>query len=359
MIYGHTLDQLGDLIIKQNAEKRDFIAPATRLRFASTPTVEPTLSFDLGGQAIDASLTPLATRQIGSWAGIPAKYLERLSEPENRHLLQSNVQHWLSEAGDSKRLVRMLSNGHNVVRAFLSDRYRPLDNYDLAMHILPRLRQGGMEVKSSALTDTRIYLQAVDTRLVAAIEHKDSSALDEVFAGVVVSNSEVGAGSLSIEPMIYRLRCTNGMIAGTGLRRAHLGRSLGSGDDAFEVFSDATKQLTDAALWAQVGDTLEHALSESTFRAIVAKMQTAADTTLPANPTYIVEVTAQNLGLSTDEKDAVMRHLFTGGDGLTAYALANAVTRTAQDARSYDRAIELERLGSDVLAYTADTFSIN
>jgi hypothetical protein len=37
-------------------------------------------------------------------------------------------------------------------------------------------------------------------------------------------------------------------------------------------------------------------------------------------------------------------HLITGGD-LSRYALINAVTRTAEDVPSYDRATELETLG--------------
>lgn len=39
-----------------------------------------------------------------------------------------------------------------------------------------------------------------------------------------------------------------------------------------------------------------------------------------------------------------MRHLINDGD-LSHYGLTNAITRAAQDATSYDRAVELEEVG--------------
>ena len=35
---------------------------------------------------------------------------------------------------------------------------------------------------------------------------------DAVQAGFVISNSEVGLGSVKIEPLIYRLVCKNGLV---------------------------------------------------------------------------------------------------------------------------------------------------
>jgi hypothetical protein len=52
--------------------------------------------------------------------------------------------------------------------------------------------------------------------------------------------------------------------------------------------------------------------------------------------------------LTQDEQSSVLRHLIEGGD-LSQYGLINAVTRTAEDAKSYDRATELEMAGATVL----------
>jgi hypothetical protein len=62
-----------------------------------------------------------------------------------------------------------------------------------------------------------------------------------------------------------------------------------------------------------------------------------------------VEATARRrLTLTDDEKSSVLGHLILGGD-VSAWGLANAVTRTAEDLADYDRAIELEAAGGRVI----------
>jgi hypothetical protein len=378
MIAGLPLPDLATLIQSQNIQKRDIVAPTPELTLV-TPAKVPSLAFRLprrdtvtgltSNEDVVASLTPLALEQIGAWADVPTKYLRRIAQPENHDLLQSNVNHWLQKI-EKKRLVRMLQDTTAIVRAFLSDTYRPLDNYDLALHIMPRLRRAGMSIKSCQLTDTRLYIQAVDMNLSAKIAPgKHQRTLDDtLYAGVVISNSEVGQGSLKIEPMVFRLVCTNGLIVGTSLRRSHLGRRLVNGtggddafsslNDAFELFSDATKEQTDKAFWMQVVDVVDAALDEARFRAVVDRMQNATTVELPPNPNFIVEVTANKLGLSSDESDLVLAALFSEGDS-TLYGLMNAVTNAAEKSESYDRAIEMQRFGSDVLAFELADFSKN
>ncbi len=179
-----------------------------------------------------------------------------------------------------------------------------------------------------------------------------------VHAGCVISNSEVGAGRLLVEPMVYRVVCTNGLISGTSLRRNHIGRGLARDDEAFEYFSDDTRRLDDVAFWSKVSDVIDAAFDESRFRALVAKLQDATTIELPMNPQLIVDVTARRLDLNEGEKEQMLRHLFQSGDS-TLFGVTNAVTRTAQDASSYDRAIELERLGSEVLAFKPSDFALS
>ena len=45
---------------------------------------------------------------------------------------------------------------------------------------------------------------------------------DTVQGGVIISNSEVGLGAVSVQPLLYRLVCTNGMVVNDlGERRTH------------------------------------------------------------------------------------------------------------------------------------------
>src|SRR6185369_9125843 len=102
----------------------------------------------------------------------------------------------------------------NQVRAFLSDSYRPLDNFDLAEAVLPKLAGLGCRVESCEVTESRFYLKAVTERISGEVKKGDV-----VQAGLVVSNSEVGQGALRIEELDFRLVCLNGMISGTAVRK--------------------------------------------------------------------------------------------------------------------------------------------
>lgn len=95
------------------------------------------------------------------------------------------------------------------LRAFLSDRYRRLDNLELIDHVLPVISQmKGCEVVSADITETHLYLKVINKTMKTEIVPGDI-----VQAGFVVSNSEIGLGALKVEPLVYRLICKNGMIS--------------------------------------------------------------------------------------------------------------------------------------------------
>ncbi len=57
---------------------------------------------------------------------------------------------------------------------------------------------------------------------------KEGGKVGALYVGIVVSNSEVGKGSVSIEIFVYRLSCTNGMVIPrkiAGFKRRHLGEA--------------------------------------------------------------------------------------------------------------------------------------
>jgi hypothetical protein len=69
---------------------------------------------------------------------------------------------------------------------------------------------------------------------------------------------------------------------------------------------------------------------------------------LEGDVTNAVEALSNRLGLTQDEQSSVLTHLIEGGD-LSQYGLINAVTRTAEDAKSYDRATKLEMADATAL----------
>ena len=69
----------------------------------------------------------------------------------------------------------------------------------------------------------------------------------------------------------------------------------------------------------------------------------------------VVQLAGKQYGLTENENKSVLNHLIREGN-LNLYGLANAVTRTAQDAESYDRATELETTGWEILNVSKKTW---
>src|SRR5690606_20428094 len=146
-------------------------------------------------------------------------------------------------------LLRTLGND---LRAVLSDRYRPLDNDALVAAVLPLLAERGFEIESAEVTDSRLYLKAVTPRIESEVKPGDV-----VRMGVTISNSEIGAGALKIDPLLYFLACTNGLVlTSSRLRKFHVGRQAGELDSEREFFRDETRAADDVTFWMKVQDSL-------------------------------------------------------------------------------------------------------
>jgi hypothetical protein len=179
-------------------------------------------------------------------------------------------------------------------------------------------------------------------------------------AGVVVSNSEVGQGSLRVEALDFRLVCLNGMIREAAVRKAHLGRGSRGQDaieDAREYFRLETQQADDRAFFLKVQDATAAMFDAARFAKRIEQYQAAGEKQIEADPVKAVEVTAKRFGFNEGERSSILTHLIRGGD-MSNWGLANAVTRAAQDVESYDRATELEAAGGDIVELPAAEWKV-
>ena len=339
MKQGRTLEELGKELLRQRDARKDLIANTSQLEMHSESQFS-TLSIPINGKAEEYEVGYIAQRQIASRLQIPFAYYERMRK-EIPELLDRNVNDWFKHSPE-QRMIRIL-NGN--VRAFLSNRYRRLDNLELCAAVIPVIREmPGAVIESCEVTDSNLYLKVVNRKLKAEVD-----VGDVVEAGFVISNSEVGLGSLKVEPLIYRLVCRNGLICKDhAQKRYHVGRQVEGGDDAYELYSDETLKQDDKAFFMKVQDTVRCAVDEAKFNLIVSRMRDAKKIPLEHDPVKSVEVLADRFSLTQNERGDVLRQLFMGGD-LTRYGLLNAVTAASKLA-DYDRTTELERIGGEILA---------
>ena len=326
---------------RQKTAKKDFIVDTGAMRMTAE---DGRSELEVGTPAtgiVPYGINDIAHRQIGQFLKIPAAYYDRMRStyPD---LLVENVNGWLSRTPGTSRMIRTMDG---VARAFLSERYRRIDNLDIANITLPIIGEmPDAYFESCQLTDSRMYIKVVDPRTTAEIRKGDV-----VQAGVVITNSEVGMGSVNVSPLVYRLVCSNGMIAqDNAVRKYHVGRT-NTADDDLGIYRDETIQADDRAFLMKLEDSVRAAVSQAHFERLVGKMREATDAKLnAATVPQVVELTAKEYGFTEDEGKGILGHLISGGD-LSLYGLANAVTRHAQDVESYDRSTDLEAAGYRII----------
>jgi hypothetical protein len=366
---GRSLQAIHEQITHAHTAKRDFVLNTGVLTMLPTEDKKDVrINFRVKETDLSFKPTTLCMEQIADRVGIPRKYADRM-RTEAPELLATNVNHWFKNAPE-KRMLRTLNHNDNVARAFLSERYRALDNYDLAAVVLPKLAEAGCEIHSSEITEQRFYIQASTPRIQSIIDQTVKIGTHNriqrtVQAGVIIGNSEVGCGSIFVEPIMYDLVCTNGLILQRTLRKNHVGRrsegEIFGDENSFELFTDETRKLDDASFWSKVKDVVTASLDKVKFDANIERLRETQKQMLAEKPKEIeevVEVTATRFNFNEEEKGNLLLHFMGGGD-FSKYGLINAVTRTAEDVASYDRAVELERLGGQIIELPKSDFLKN
>jgi hypothetical protein len=201
-----------------------------------------------------------------------------------------------------------------------------------------------------------MYIKIVNERLTREVKPGDY-----VQSGLIITNSEVGMGTVTIQPLLYRLVCTNGMVVNDmkagGTKRRHIGKGNLAGED-YVLYADDTLLADDHALMLKIRDTIKAVLDEVRFTTLIDQMKNASDVKITtAHIPEMVKLAAPQFGFTLKEGEGILDHLIRGGD-LSMYGLANAVTRYAQDVHSYDRSTELESIGYDIMTMPARTWNI-
>ena len=347
MKQGRPLPDVLTELQRQNSMKKDYIAPAQSFRLLDDGSTFEINHLSSGAQEV-LGTTDLFHRQVGSALNIPARYYDMM-KAQKPELLAENVNAWFADR-DQSYMVRSMDYGSGqVARALLSDRYRRIDNLEIAAAVLPLFAgQPDMEVISSAVTEQKMYLKILNRRLEMEVVPGDV-----VQAGVVISNSEVGLGAVSVQPLVYRLICSNGAIVSDfGERKTHVGRAAKALEDSFNIYSDETLIAEDKAFMLKLRDTTLAAIEETRFAMIVGKLRDATQARITGRVQDVIELTGKAFDLNQPEQDSILNYLIAGGD-LSLYGLSNAITRTSQDIDSYDRATALEGIGWQVATMPA------
>lgn len=379
---GRTLQEIAIEIDRQAKAKRDFVAPVERLEIVPGDKDGPVSlalgprpypgGYNSGGDvvALDARqrfpINNLAHAQIAEFVGIPKNYYDTCLQ-HAPHVLAKQVNHWLTNpvSEDQRkagpRLVRVLDN---KVRAFLSNGYRRIENYDLAQAVLPVLQELNLAVLDCEITERRLYIKAFDPAIMEEIQRQGSDPAhtfirksDKCYAATLIRNSEVGCGMAEVAAGVFDDGCTNFVsFNNSSWKKYHTGARMEAGAEVFELLSDETKAKTDEALFLQLRDITKAAFTRAHFEAVMRPIKESVGQKFEAPVVEVMEVTAEKFGFTKAESAGVLQHLIEGGD-LSRYGLMRAVTRAAQDTPDYDRQVEFERIGGKVIELSSSEWT--
>lgn len=356
---GRSLAEIAAELQRQVSTRRDYIAPQGKI---AAKAIETDNGADVvldGFNGAALQIMPHAHGQLADVLEIPKRYYDRMlaQRPE---LLAKNINTWLEADADNKRMIRTLDG---KVRAVLSPKYRPLDNFDLAQAVLPKLHTLNAQVMSAELTETRMYIKAILPELSDTLpdgmawgsghnqiaEYRGNEA-GKLVAAIVISNSEVGAGTLRVEPSVFTTWCTNlAVMKAAAMRKYHVGRSF-EADHNWEVFRDETREADDRAFFMKVSDVTASAFDRTTFQAAIAQIRQATTMKIESRELpAVIEVAAQRLALPAGSQNDVLTFLAQGGD-FSKWGLSSAITAVANSSKDYELSTALERAGGELLA---------
>lgn len=330
---GREIRDLAGILRTELATKKDYVADTGAMRFNEGGRIE------LKGLG-EFSPTKWSLNQMSDNLDIPRSYVERMSVAGASPLLASNFNYWLGK-DSQKRLIR---TNDRTMRAYLSNRYRPLDNWELLSAVMPTFEEKQLSIQSSELTDTKFYLKATLPSL-----RGDVKVGDTVEAGICISNSEIGASSVRVEPLIMRLMCMNGAVMNTSIRKYHVGKNnYDSSVEVQNLLTDETKELNDRAFWMSVRDIVSASFREDVFNVMLDKMREAAGVPIKGNYDEVVEVTRKTYGFSEEIGSQILNNLIEDRD-YSKWGLSNAVTKLANSTEDYEFATTLERVGGEII----------
>src|SRR5215471_617909 len=197
---------VAEKIAKDDQNKWDRKVSGQELRVSISGALELSNG---NGTGSTYSFSEIATSQMCQKLEIPVKYYRRL--PDEMKATVANF-----DIGRLKGNSYFLRGKGDWIRAFLSADYVAYNNSEIAQTAESLLRNGALDVKSFVLEETHMFLKIISEDIV------DREA--GLKAGIMIGNSEVGMGSVSVEPFVFRKPCTNDLVVSRekSFRHAHI-----------------------------------------------------------------------------------------------------------------------------------------
>lgn len=314
------------------------------------------------GQLVDKTTPP-----------IPRKFGKVLAM--NRAHRFTDLVNGLHKDQPKVRLVRCLDGR---VRAWLSDQYQIVDNFDLMWKVLDTAREAGAEPIDFSLSDTHMRIKLVGRDIYETITLAQQTRSDAGVAGLgnqeflskvaahsignmpggptaihpvaTISGSEVGAGETSVSYGLLVGVCFNVASVEKIFGRVHLGSKMPEG-----MFKQDTIAADAEATYLKIRDAVSTCFDREKLKRTIGMVESAQSTPV-IKPVDATEQVMKAYDMTDNKKDKILEYFLRDYDP-SQFGLSQAVSRLAQDEESGDDAHDLEIVSGKLLTMKSGAFT--
>lgn len=343
-------DRLDSLYSRlMNLERSDYAVPASRLR-AEQAGQNIGLTTDNGLQWLS---TPYAIGQLSDRLSKGLRsFGDEMISRNNADIYVSTLNELLERDDKQQRFqVRTIQpNGARLARAVVSDKFKPIDDDIIVPPMVDLLADNSKQWRSlgGQITDQRTYLRFISRE--PAIRNIGPNGRNW-FIGFQYSNSEVGQGLCRFDLFFFDSFCENGCVFGQksilDVNFRHVGARIKT---AFGLISDERiQQAEQASIAGLISDATRQVMSADFGDKVRQHLERSQSRRLAGvgDLSETIRQVGKSVGLTSKEQESALLHWDSRED--SAFGIANAITRTAQDAKDYSSRVRLESAGGNVL----------
>ncbi|MEW6456621.1 MAG: hypothetical protein AB1410_07925 [Acidobacteriota bacterium] len=188
------------------------------------------------------------------------------------------------------------------------------------------------EIEDCFLSETEMNIKVKSQKLRDFVRHKD----DLMIGGIFLTNSETGHKALRVEPRVFRVKCSNGMIM-----EEFVTGEIHLGDEVLDEMIYLSGRRSIKELFNRFGE-ITQILREATEIKV-------------KNPQKVINNVVEQYKLSEAQKENILIAFGTEPE-YDKYGIANALALAAQKEETWEKSVELERRGRKLVTLPLEEF---
>jgi len=253
------------------------------------------------------------------------------SDDDGHKTLMTEYVNCLMENDKEELLIRSrIAEGRGLVRAVLTEKYTKLNNTDIVKTFIKQVNSNGLdaEIQNVFIDDSTFNFRAVFNGFNRQFGNENRVG-DIIKSGIDGVNSETGRSSFMLEPMVYRLVCSNGLKAWR--KDGEITKQRHAFISSQELNGLVVKGINEGIKASQdIMDNMEQSKLE-----------------FNANPVELIKQICEAEGISKKLTEQVLRAYYTE-PMKSKFGVINAFTRAAKEQKN-ERQHEIEMLAGRIL----------